>query len=87
MYYKLFKTNWAIVSELTADLINKVENIKNTREVLKLENIICQMKIWLKSRGEMVEETESELEDRTIKIIQSQENRIKDHQLQQQNAV
>ena len=56
-------------------------------EVLKLENIICQMKIWLKSRGEMVEETESELEDRTIKIIQSQENRIKDHQLQQQNAV
>lgn len=56
-------------------------------EVLKLENIICQMKIWLKSRGEMVEETESELEDRTIKIFQSQENRIKDHQLQQQNAV
>lgn len=28
----------------------------------------------------MVEETESELEGRTIKIIQSQENRIKDHQ-------
>ena len=56
-------------------------------EVLELENIIRQMKIWLKSRGEMVKETESELEDRTIKIIQSQENRIKDHQLQQQNAV
>ena len=56
-------------------------------EVLELENIIRQMKIWLKSRGEMVKETESELEDRTIKIIQSQENRTKDHQLQQQNAV
>lgn len=56
-------------------------------EVLELENIIYQMKIWLKSRVEMVEETESELEDRTIKIIQSQENRIKDHLQQQENAV
>ena len=36
-------------------------------EVLELENIIYQMKIWLKSRVEMVEETESELEDRTTK--------------------
>ena len=56
-------------------------------EVLELENIIYQVKIWLKSRVEMVEETESELEDRTIKIIQSQENRIKDHLQQQENAV
>ena len=35
----------------------------------------------------LAEEGINELEDRTIKIIQSQENRIKDHQLQQQNAV
>lgn len=35
----------------------------------------------------MVDETESELEDRTIKIVQTQENRIKDHLQQQENAV
>lgn len=60
--------------KFTADLINKIENIKNTMEVLELE----KMKIWLKAELDGRRNWKW-TEDRTIKIIQSQKNRIKDH--------